>query len=33
MGKLHDLHHEGQSVWLDFIRRDMLLNGELERRW
>lgn len=29
MGKLHDLHHEGQSVWLDFIRRDMLLNGEL----
>lgn len=31
MGKLHDLHQEGQSVWLDFIRRDMLGNGELER--
>ncbi len=29
MGKLHDLHREGQSVWLDFIRRDMLRNGEL----
>ncbi len=30
MGKLHDLHNAGQSVWLDFIRRDMLTNGELE---
>jgi transaldolase/transaldolase/glucose-6-phosphate isomerase len=30
MGKLHDLHNHGQSVWLDFIRRDMLSNGELE---
>ncbi len=30
MGKLHDLHDHGQSVWLDFIRRDMLGNGELE---
>ncbi len=30
MGKLHDLHEAGQSVWLDFIRRDMLNNGELE---
>ena len=29
MGKLHDLHDAGQSVWLDFIRRDMLENGEL----
>ena len=29
MGKLHDLHEAGQSVWLDFIRRDMLRNGEL----
>lgn len=29
MGKLHDLHAAGQSVWLDFIRRDMLDNGEL----
>lgn len=30
MGKLHDLHASGQSVWLDFIRRDMLVSGELE---
>jgi transaldolase len=30
MGKLHDLHDAGQSVWLDFIRRDMLANGELD---
>lgn len=30
MGKLHDLHRAGQSVWLDFIRRDLLENGELE---
>jgi transaldolase/transaldolase/glucose-6-phosphate isomerase len=31
MGKLHDLHNQGQSVWLDFIRRDMLENGELDK--
>lgn len=30
MTKLHDLHAEGQSVWLDFIRRDMLASGELD---
>jgi len=29
MTKLDDLHSAGQSVWLDFIRRDMLTNGEL----
>jgi transaldolase/transaldolase/glucose-6-phosphate isomerase len=29
MTKLHDLHDNGQSVWLDFIRRDMLESGEL----
>jgi len=29
MTKLHDLHAAGQSVWLDFIRRDMIGNGEL----
>lgn len=29
MGKMHDLHDAGQSVWLDFIRRDMLESGEL----
>lgn len=31
MSKLHELHEAGQSVWLDFIRRDMLENGELDR--
>lgn len=30
MGTLHELHEAGQSVWLDFIRRDMLANGELD---
>lgn len=30
MTKLHDLHAQGQSVWLDFIRRDMLASGELD---
>lgn len=29
MGKMHDLHQAGQSVWLDFIRRDLLENGKL----
>jgi transaldolase len=29
---LHALHAAGQSIWLDFIDRAMLLNGELERR-
>jgi transaldolase len=29
MTKLQQLHEAGQSVWLDFIRRDMLGNGEL----
>jgi transaldolase len=28
---LHQLHELGQSVWLDYIRRDILQNGELER--
>jgi len=28
---LHRLHGEGQSVWLDYIRRGILENGELER--
>ncbi|MDJ0923258.1 MAG: transaldolase [Acidimicrobiia bacterium] len=30
MGTLHELHNAGQSVWLDFIRRDMLVEGELD---
>ncbi len=29
MTKLHELHEAGQSVWLDFIKRDMLRNGEM----
>ncbi len=29
MSKLHDLHTAGQSVWYDFIRRDMISSGEL----
>ena len=29
MTKLHELHAAGQSVWLDYIRRDMLDGGEL----
>lgn len=29
MTKLHDLHAAGQSVWYDFIRRDMIESGEL----
>ncbi|HLL46172.1 MAG TPA: transaldolase, partial [Longimicrobiaceae bacterium] len=28
---LHELHGLGQSVWLDYIRRGILDNGELER--
>ena len=30
MGTLHELTKAGQSVWLDFIRRDMLTGGELD---
>jgi transaldolase len=29
-GSLHELHALGQSVWLDYIRRGILDNGELE---
>ncbi len=29
---LHELHAAGQSIWLDFINRDMLGDGELARR-
>ena len=31
MTPLHQLNEAGQSVWLDFIRRDLLTSGELER--
>jgi transaldolase len=28
--RLHALHEQGQSVWLDYIRRGIIENGELE---
>ena len=30
--RLHELHAAGQSLWLDYIDRPMLLNGDLARR-
>lgn len=30
--RLHQLHAAGQSIWLDYIDRAMLHNGDLERR-
>ena len=30
MTKLHDLYNEGQSIWLDFISRDILESSELD---
>lgn len=30
MPTMHDLHDAGQSVWLDFIRRDLLEDGSLK---
>src|SRR6266540_3308550 len=30
--RLHRLAQHGQSVWIDFLSRDMIRNGELERR-
>ena len=30
--RLHALHDTGQSIWLDFIERKILRNGDLERR-
>ncbi|HET7632222.1 MAG TPA: transaldolase [Gemmatimonadaceae bacterium] len=30
--RLQQLHDAGQSIWLDFIERGMLHNGELQRR-
>jgi transaldolase len=29
--RLHSLHQQGQSVWLDYIRRGIIENGELEQ--
>jgi transaldolase len=31
MGSLHDLARHGQSVWLDFIDRNLVANGGLQR--
>ncbi len=30
--RLHELHAAGQSLWLDYIDRDILFNGDLARR-
>jgi transaldolase len=30
--RLHELHAAGQSAWLDYIDRTMLLDGSLARR-
>src|ERR1041385_9356158 len=32
MSTLHQLHDAGQSIWLDFIDRTILKNGDLARR-
>src|SRR5688500_20167368 len=32
MNRLQQLHDAGVAIWLDFIERTMLHNGELERR-
>ena len=32
MDRLRQLHDAGQSIWLDFIDRTILRNGELARR-
>ncbi len=31
MNRLRDLQKQGQSIWLDYIRRNILKNGELKR--
>jgi transaldolase len=31
MERMKALREQGQAIWLDFIRRDILVNGELER--
>ena len=32
MSRLQKLHDESQSIWLDYIDRTILHNGDLERR-
>ena len=31
MNPLRQLQQHGQSVWLDYIRRDLIASGELQR--
>jgi transaldolase len=31
MSKLHDVSEQGQSIWLDNLRRDLVSSGELQR--
>ena len=31
MNPLKELLNHGQSVWLDYIRRDLMTSGELQR--
>jgi hypothetical protein len=31
MNRLRQLEQLGQSIWLDYIRRDLLTSGELKR--
>ena len=31
MNPLSELRQRGQSIWLDYIRRDLVLNGELKQ--
>jgi transaldolase/glucose-6-phosphate isomerase len=31
MNPISELHESGQSIWLDYIRRDLITGGELER--
>lgn len=31
MTRIHDLHQQGQSIWLDYIERKMVQSGELQQ--
>jgi len=31
MNQINELHEAGQSIWLDYIRRDLITGGELDR--
>jgi len=31
MGKLAELHAQGQAVWLDYIRRHLVVSGEMQK--